>query len=699
MLRRVTNRTREGYERHSDFILLAILFTSFRFLSLLLFEPGGYILDWSGYYIPGANFVQLSDRGFYPVLHYWMDYPPLFPWLAVIVYRLSMLLPAWRDPNLWFSLLLGCTLLIFEIGNFVLVYAIALKLKGREVAVRCSWLYAGLFFPLATLLFWFENLPLFFLLLGVYMVIRRRSLWGGMAAGIGFMIKLVPAFIGPVALRVLPRKSQKITYVVVAALSALLIALPFLLTNMPFFLTTFVHQASRGPWETVWALLDGYYSGGATPALEARFDLATITISSQESHFPYALVVATFIVLFLILYTRPIDWQDNLKAVTFCGLSISLFLIFSKGYSPQWIINLLPFIILLMPDLRGVTYSLLLMMANVLEFPIALMLMPGHTWVLVTAVLYRTLLLAVISAEFGLILFPSATGKRFLRLVLTSIVLLTVLGSVPVGVLALRDYASERYAENPYAETMDFLRNQTGAGVIFTDQRLYQQTYPFLVTETQPYLLEDDQRLENRMTEVTARHDTVWVVCVDSEDDQRSNPAVEGWLKRHAFPVAVKWFSNARLSRYSIPTRPLGKHSLEANFADLIELNEYALDENPVRPGQVVHVKLSWRSLAPLDTHYTVFVHLTDASNRLWAQHDSPPVGGSSPTSSWQPGERVSDNHGLALPPDTPPGQYEIELGLYHAATGQRLPMLREPEGPAEDRIVVGPVIVVAEER
>lgn len=694
MLRRVTNRAREGYEEHRDFVLLAILFTSFRLTALLLFEPGGYILDWSGYYIPGASFVELSDRGFYPVVHYWMDYPPLFPWLAAILYRLSLLLPTWRDPNLWFNLLLGCTLLIFEMGNFVLIYAIALKLRGREGAVRCAWLYAGLFFPLVSLLFWFESFPLFFLLLGVYMIIDKRPLLGGIAAGIGFMIKLVPAFVGPVALKAFPRVSQKITYVLAAALAGLLIALPFLLTNMAFFLTTFVHQASRRPWETVWALLDGYYSGGATPPLEARFDLTTITIPSQESHFPYALVAATFVVVFVILYTRRIDWQDNLKAVAFSGLTIGLFLIFSKGYSPQWIVNLLPFVILLMPNLRGVTYSLLLMAANVLEFPIALVLIPDHSWLFILAVLYRTLLLVVLSMEFGLILFPSVKGKRALHLALVSIVLGTVVGSLPVGALAMRDYAAERYAESAYVEAIDSLRKQREGGVIFTDQRLYQQLYPFLVRGKGLYLLEEDQRLESNMAEVAGRHDTVWVVYADSEDDQRSNPAVEDWLRQYAFPSGVEWLGNARVTRYSTAKVSLQPHPVEASFGAQIELAGFAFDEGPVQPAEVLHVSLLWRALEPLETNYTVFVHLIDEGERVWAQHDGQPVGGSRPTSSWKPGEEVGDNHGLPLPTDIPPGEYQIAVGLHDAATGERLPRLTEEQGPTEDRVLVGPVIV-----
>jgi len=693
MLSRVTNRAREGYDEHRDFVLLAILFTSFRLMALLLFEPGGYILDWSGYYVPGANFVQLSDRGFYPVVHYWMEYPPLFPWLAVLLYRLSLFLPSWRDPSLWFNLFLGGTLLIFEIGNFVLVYAIALKLRGREVAVRCAWLYAGLFFPLVTLLFWFESFPLFFLLLGVYMILAKRPLWGGMAAGIGFMVKLVPAFVGPVALRAFPKMSQKVTYVLAAALAALLIGLPFLLTNTTFFLTPFLYQGSVGPWETVWALLDGYYAGGETTPLEIRFDPTDIVVSFHESSFPYVLVALAFVAIFLFLYTRRIDWQDNLKAVAFCGLSINLFLIFSKGYSPQWIVNLLPFIILLMPNLRGVTYSLLLMSVNVLEFPIALVLIPGHPWLFSLAVLYRTLLQVLLAAEFGLILFPSVTGKRVQHLVLVSIVLATVVGSLPVGALAMRDYVANRYAENAYVETMDFLKKQLEGGVVFTDQRLYQQLYPFLVGRG-VYLLEDDERLESRMAKVADRHDSIWVLYADSEDDQRSNPAVEDWLREHAFPLPIEWFSNTRLTRYSTATRRLELHAVEANFAGQIELAGCAFDEGPLRPGEVVQVGLSWRSLEQVATDYTVFVHLVGEHGRVWTQHDSQPVGGSSPISSWVPGEEIGDNHGLALPADIPAGDYQIAVGLYDAATGEHLPLITEGQGPAGDRVLVGRVMV-----
>ncbi|HEM62035.1 MAG TPA: hypothetical protein ENO24_07060 [Chloroflexi bacterium] len=692
MLGKVTTRVRDLYQKHQDFFLLALLFASFRFLALLLFEPGGYVLDWSGYYVPGASFVELSDWGYYPVVHYWMEYPPLFPWLSVIVYRVSMLLPLWRVPELWYNLLLGSVFLLFEVGNFALIYAIALQLRGREGALRCAWIYAGLFFPLMTLLFWFENLPLFFLLLGVYMIIRKRPVWAGVAAGVGFMIKFVPALVAPTALRVLPKTSHRLIYTLTALLVVLLIALPFLLTNATFFMVPFLHLGSIGPWQTIWAFLDGYYWGGETTPLETRFDATAITTTFHQTSLPYLLVALLFVAIFLVLYTRPVDWQDDTKAVAFCGLTIALFLIFSKGYSPQWIINLLPFIVLLMPNLRGITYSLLLMGVNVVEFPVALILLAQHPWVFVLAVILRTVLLVLVGVELGLVLFPTPRAKRYMGLSLAGLVVLLLALSLPLSALAIRDYTAERYEENAYREAMDHLARQPVGGVIFTDQKLYHQLYGFLVRRHGLYLLDANDHLPVALARLTDRHQPVYVLYTGSEDDLRVNPAVEEWLSQNAFPVGIQWLGNARVSQYSTPASGLQESPTVATFADQIELVSCAFEAQPVAAEGTLHVRLTWSSLAVMDDDYTVFVHLTGQDGHLWAQHDSQPGGGWLPTSSWQPGERFIDNHGLALPRDMPAGEYQLAVGLYDASTGQRL-MVEVPgqEGPT-DTVVVAPV-------
>jgi hypothetical protein len=380
--------------------------------------------------------------------------------------------------------------------------------------------------------------------------------------------------------------------------------------------------------------------------------------------------------------------------VAFCGLSISLFLIFSKGYSPQWIINLLPFIVLLLPDLRGVVYCLLLMGANVLEFPVSMVLLANHPWLFIIAVLLRTALLVLVSVELGLVLFPSARIKRALGLALASLALLTVVGGLPVGALAVRDYSSERFGESPYRETIDYLRAQPPGAVVFTDQSLYQQLYAFLVSRHGLYLLEANDELPTALGRVAQRHQTLYVVYTGSEDDQRANPVVEDWLNRNSFSVSGVWLDEARVKAYSTPSTALEEHPLEATFAESIELNGCSFESGPQAPGDVLHVSLSWRLLRHTESNYAVFVHLVDEKEKVWAQHDGPPVGGSRATSSWASGEEITDNHGLALPPDISPGSYTLAVGLYDPTTGDRLSVAIGQSAASGDTVVLGPVLI-----
>ena len=97
---------------------------------------------------------------------------------------------------------------------------------------------------------------------------------------------------------------------------------------------------------------------------------------------------------------------------------------------------------------------------------------------------------------------------------------------------------------------------------------------------------------------------------------------------------------------------------------------DFSVEPLAVAPGDRVKLTLFWEGLAPLDEDYTVFAHLLGEYNPatqgpLWAGHDSQPIGGRYPTSSWKPGEIVLDVHHLDIPGDAPPGAYQLEVGLY----------------------------------
>jgi len=90
------------------------------------------------------------------------------------------------------------------------------------------------------------------------------------------------------------------------------------------------------------------------------------------------------------------------------------------------------------------------------------------------------------------------------------------------------------------------------------------------------------------------------------------------------------------------------------------------------RVGGGLVAQLVWQSLAPLATSEKVFMHLIGPDGNLIAQSDALPAGGYG-TEQWVEGEVVLDEHRLALPPDLPPGDYRLRVGMYDLATGARL--------------------------
>lgn len=86
-----------------------------------------------------------------------------------------------------------------------------------------------------------------------------------------------------------------------------------------------------------------------------------------------------------------------------------------------------------------------------------------------------------------------------------------------------------------------------------------------------------------------------------------------------------------------------------------------------------VNLTLQWWVAEPVSRDYTVFIHLQDQSGALAATFDGPPKAGWYPTSWWTAGELVTDRHTFTLPPDLPPGVYDLLVGLYDPQTDERL--------------------------
>ncbi|MBC7226744.1 MAG: glycosyltransferase family 39 protein [Thermoflexales bacterium] len=100
----------------------------------------------------------------------------------------------------------------------------------------------------------------------------------------------------------------------------------------------------------------------------------------------------------------------------------------------------------------------------------------------------------------------------------------------------------------------------------------------------------------------------------------------------------------------------------------------------PLEDGSV-RVRLRWRATAPLAGEYTVFLHYLRDGQTV-AQGDGPPAMGRYPTTLWQPGDILNDDHIVPGVGPPQPGRDEILFGLWNPQTGEYLSVLDEAGNP-----------------
>jgi len=136
------------------------------------------------------------------------------------------------------------------------------------------------------------------------------------------------------------------------------------------------------------------------------------------------------------------------------------------------------------------------------------------------------------------------------------------------------------------------------------------------------------------------------------------------------------------------------QHELKADFGGVVRLLGYSM-AGDLQPGSEIHLTLFWQVLAAMDHDYTVFIHLIGEEGHVWGQGDSPPADGFYLTTEWEEGEIIRDQHGIAIPPEAPAGEYRLYVGMYLVSTGERL-AVRGEEGPLpEHQILLSPPIMI----
>lgn len=131
--------------------------------------------------------------------------------------------------------------------------------------------------------------------------------------------------------------------------------------------------------------------------------------------------------------------------------------------------------------------------------------------------------------------------------------------------------------------------------------------------------------------------------------------------------------------------------ALPVNFGDVMEFIGHTRSAETVAAGETLEVVLYWRLLRRPERHYSIFAHLLDAQGQIVGEYDRNAYA----TSFWweSGGEMLLSYFPLQVKLGTPPGECQLEIGVYHQPTGERLPIYQEGEMVA-DRLLLRPVAV-----
>ncbi|MDM8530343.1 glycosyltransferase 87 family protein [Anaerolineales bacterium HSG25] len=371
------------------FSLIMTLFISSRLMILLAFPPENLIFYGDYKYFFDAT--DMSRLGYHPFIHYWYEYPPIFPYLNLVLYHLAGQI--FKN----YILFLAMFLLVVESGNLYLLYRLGVMVYNRAVALELAWVYTALFTPIFFWLGNFDALTTFFILLGLYAILRNKAKLLILAIGLGAMVKFLPLILlAPVARAKGLKQTAK--YSGGVFLVCLMIFGPFLWLNPTMTVASLQAQANKSSYQTVWAILDGNDKTGNFGSLSDHFEPEKATQPLHNpSRIPPWLTLIPFAVLGLFIFTRPQRVQPKLDLILFTTITFVIFFLWSKGWSPQWQTILTPLLLLSFPAPRAVLLIIVLGFINFLEWPV--ILSRGLTPLMPLTILMRTAVLILIGVE------------------------------------------------------------------------------------------------------------------------------------------------------------------------------------------------------------------------------------------------------------------------------------------------------------
>jgi hypothetical protein len=210
-------------------------------------------------------------------------------------------------------------------------------------------------------------------------------------------------------------------------------------------------------------------------------------------------------------------------------------------------------------------------------------------------------------------------------------------------------------------------------------ERPNQQQPPQIVSDNPDALL--TPTTSALIYQLAAGRDRLWLLMDAGPFVPWSVRPIERFMAMHYYPIREIQTDppdpTLRLIEFSTVNAPdpyafrTPDNLTDLRYGDSIQLIGYELPSGTnYAPDDVLPLSFYWQTDSKLTVDYTVAWFVVDSeTNTVVAQGmDSQPGAGFAPSSTWQPGVPVWDNHALRLPASTPLRKYRLWVSLYERA-------------------------------
>lgn len=399
-------------------------------LTVLYAIPSGLENEWYSFY------AYLDCHGATPYLDVREGYPPL----GFLIYM--PIFHAFGFSRAAFSYGFRVINGLFLVATVASLYMILKQVFKGGKAMMLAFCYAGLPSVIVANIYSNDIVALLPASLAIYMMLRGRSLECGVLIGLATLGKGFPLLLIIPALRTFRGGRDRVKLLVSLGGTLALASLPFIMLNPLTYISTYTHHGSRGPWETVWALLEGYYSHGGLlhPYFDKFFYHSNLLVfypptPSDHAFYEWRLdFLPTFLTLgqaAIILALALSSHDDKRRIISLCGLVYVGYMLFFKGYSTQFSVSTQHYVLLAALE-RPLVFLPLLEVSHILQmiswmgFPLVPLelLRDHHRVLLIFSIILRTIIFTLLILKALRQNLELTNLKRSLRGIISGLTLL-----------------------------------------------------------------------------------------------------------------------------------------------------------------------------------------------------------------------------------------------------------------------------------